>query len=79
MAQVELSLQPLANTMDVRLYAMTIKQPCSLPRHSSAFLGAFRIANEIDPLLRWVYPLLQPAARALIGVWLWKQVAVARV
>jgi hypothetical protein len=42
------------------------------------FLGAFGIAMGLDPVLRWVYPLLQPAARALFGVWLWKQVAVAR-
>jgi hypothetical protein len=37
------------------------------------FLGAFGIATSTDPVLEIVYPLLQPAARTLIGVWLWRQ------
>jgi hypothetical protein len=36
------------------------------------FLGAFNIAAGLDPYLGIIYPLLQPAARALIGVFLWR-------
>jgi hypothetical protein len=35
-------------------------------------LNAFNIANQADPVMKWVYPLLQPAARTLIGVYLWQ-------
>lgn len=37
------------------------------------FLGAFDIATWVGPAMNWIYPLLQPAARVSIGVWLWKQ------
>lgn len=37
------------------------------------FLNALNIALWADPVMEWVYPLLQPAARTCIGVWLWKQ------
>jgi len=44
----------------------------------AAFLTAAGISGELSgptlpPLLStWLYPLLQPAARFLIGVWLWR-------
>jgi hypothetical protein len=37
------------------------------------FLSAFNIATWAGPAMSWIYPLLQPAARVSIGVWLWKQ------
>jgi len=39
------------------------------------FLGAFGVAAGADPVLGVIYPLLQPAARTLIGVFLWKTAA----
>jgi hypothetical protein len=44
----------------------------------AAFLTLVGISGELGgptlpPLLgTWLYPLLQPAARLLIGVWLWR-------
>jgi hypothetical protein len=46
----------------------------------AAFLTLAIISGELrgptlTPLLQaWLYPLLQPAARALIGVWLWRTI-----
>jgi len=45
----------------------------------AAFLTVAGISGELGgptlpPLLNtWLYPLLQPAARSLIGVWLWRE------
>jgi hypothetical protein len=36
------------------------------------FLSAFNIATWTGPALSWIYPLLQPAARASIAAWLWQ-------
>ena len=44
----------------------------------AAFLTLTGIVSELGgpalpPLLNtWLYPLLQPAARLLIGIWLWR-------
>jgi hypothetical protein len=43
---------------------------------AAAFLGVFTVAEgfgqEIPGVVDWMYPLIQPAARAFIGVWLWR-------
>jgi hypothetical protein len=36
------------------------------------FLGHFGVAVVPDGLLAWAYPITQPLARVLIGVWLWR-------
>ena len=44
---------------------------------AAAFLGIFTVGSGLgwwnEPAaVDWIYPLIQPAARAFIGVWLWR-------
>lgn len=66
------------------LYGLACLRERGLPRvlggfyFGAAFLTLASIIGELGgpalppPLNMWLYPLLQPAARLLIGVWLWQ-------
>jgi hypothetical protein len=36
------------------------------------------VTSSMDRVLTWVYPLLQPLARTLVGVWLWRNAVEER-
>jgi hypothetical protein len=46
---------------------------------AAAILTAFGISSELggpvvpSPVDAWLYPLIQPAARTIIGIWLWRR------
>ena len=60
------------------LYGRGLTRTISWLYFAAAFLTLTILSGELrgptlpDTISEWLYPLLQPAARFLIGVWLWR-------
>lgn len=51
----------------------------AVPLTAAIMLGGYAGIGLFDPFVNWLYPVLQPASRAMLGYWLWSQAANNRV